>query len=61
MAAVAKFVAAQQMRTPLFFIEFVKRMNEHIPEALAAVLRRLDEKGPAELHVLRISSPSHCS
>ncbi len=46
---VAKFVAAQQMRTPLFFIEFVKRLNEHIPEALAAVLQRLEEKGATEL------------
>jgi hypothetical protein len=45
---IAKFVAAQQMRTPLFFIEFVRRMNEQIPEALEAAFRDLEDSGATE-------------
>jgi hypothetical protein len=44
---VAKFVAAQQLRTPLHFVEFVKRINETIPETLASVVNRIEEKGLA--------------
>ena len=32
--AIAKFVVAQQMRTPLFFIEWVRDLNESMPSTL---------------------------
>jgi len=47
--AVAKFVAAQQMRTPLFFIEWVRRINEEIPSALDSVLRVLQQTAAAQI------------
>jgi len=48
-AAVAKFVAAQQMRTPLFFIEWVRGINERLPEMLESVLKEIGQKSAAEL------------
>ena len=47
--AIGKFVAAQQMRTPLFFVEWVKGINKHIPETLDAVLKELAEKSAADI------------
>jgi hypothetical protein len=41
---IAKFVALQQMRTPLFFVEFVKRLNEQIPEILANAVKTYVER-----------------
>ena len=41
---IAKFVALQQMRTPLFFLEFVKRLNHEIPEVLAKVVKDYEER-----------------
>jgi hypothetical protein len=41
---IAKFVALQQMRTPLFFLEFVKRLNEQIPDILAKVVKDYEER-----------------
>src|SRR5262245_4772434 len=47
--AVAKFVAAQQMRTPLFFVELVRRINEEIPQTLLAVLREFEKKSANQI------------
>ena len=47
--AVAKFVAAQQMRTPLFFLEWVRNINKHMPETLEAVLKEIGQRPAAEL------------
>jgi hypothetical protein len=47
--SIARFVAAQQMRTPLFFIEWVKRFNESMPETLRSILDEVGRKSPAEL------------
>ena len=47
--AVAKFVAAQQMRTPLFFVEWVRRINEEIPETLESLLHELEQKSTVQL------------
>ena len=47
--AVGKFVAAQQMRTPLFFIEWVRSINERMPETLKSVLKEIGQKPAAEL------------
>lgn len=47
--AIAKFVAAQQMRTPLFFVEWVRRINEEIPQTLEAVLRDFEKKSANEI------------
>jgi hypothetical protein len=47
--AVAKFVAAQQMRTPLFFIEWVRSINEEMPKTLESVLRDLEQKSAAQI------------
>jgi hypothetical protein len=47
--SIARFVAAQQMRTPLFFVEWVKRLNESIPETLQSILDELGQRSPAEL------------
>jgi hypothetical protein len=41
---IAKFVALQQMRTPLFFLEFVKRLNDQIPSILAQVVKDYEER-----------------
>ena len=41
---IAKFVALQQMRTPLYFLEFVKRLNNEIPEALAKVIKDYEDR-----------------
>jgi hypothetical protein len=40
---IAKFVALQQMRTPLFFLEFVKRLNAQIPEVLAKIVQEYEK------------------
>lgn len=47
--AAAKFVAAQQMRTPLFFIEWVRSINEEIPKTLEAVLHKLEQKSAGQI------------
>jgi len=47
--SIARFVAAEQMRTPLFFVEWVKRLNESMPETLQSILDELGQKTPAEL------------
>lgn len=47
--SIARFVAAQQMRTPLFFVEWVKRLNESMPETLQSILDEVGRKSPAEL------------
>ena len=44
-----RFVAAQQMRTPLFFIEWVRGINERLPEMLESVLKEIGQKSAAEL------------
>lgn len=41
--SIARFVAAQQMRTPLYFVEWVRRTNEHIPAALEGTIREVCE------------------
>ena len=41
---IAKFVALQQLRTPLFFLEFVKRLNAEIPEILARIVSDYKER-----------------
>jgi uncharacterized protein DUF4238 len=41
--AIAKFVVAQQMRTPLFFVEWVRGLNEAIPDTLEKVLLKLQQ------------------
>ena len=52
---IAMFVALQQMRTPLFFLEFVKRMNQQIPEILATVVK--DYEGRLEVaSALKVSA-----
>lgn len=43
-SSVARFTALQQMRTPLYFLEFVKRLNEQIPEGLAKVVKDYHER-----------------
>lgn len=47
--SIARFVAAQQMRTPLFFIEWVKKLNETMPETLQTILDEVGRKSSAEL------------
>ena len=47
--AVAKFVAAQQMRTPLFFVEWVRRINEEMPKTLESILSELEQKSAAQI------------
>ena len=49
MACRGKFVAAQQMRTPLFFVEWVRSINERMPETLESVLKEIGQKSAAEL------------
>ena len=45
--SIPRFVAAQQMRTPLFFIESVKRFNESMPETLQSILDEVGRKSPS--------------
>jgi hypothetical protein len=47
--SIARFVAVQQMRTPLLFIEWVKRRNERMPQTLQSILDEVGRKSPAEL------------
>lgn len=47
--AIAKFVAAQQMRTPLFFVEWVRRINEDMPKTLESVLSELGQKSAMQI------------
>jgi Protein of unknown function (DUF4238) len=47
--AVAKFVAAQQMRTPMFFVEWVRRINEEMPKTLQSILSELEQKAAAQI------------
>ncbi len=56
--AVAKFVAAQQMRTPLFFIEWVRRINEEMPKTLESVLSELEQKSAAQ-NAAETHEPDH--
>ena len=61
--AVAAFVAAQQLRTPLAFLESTQRTQRHIEESLEAVIRKYEEAGaivesddaPAPVNFLRES------
>jgi hypothetical protein len=41
---IAMFVALQQMRTPLYFLEMVKRLNQQIPDILADVVRDYEKR-----------------
>ncbi|MGE3843022.1 MAG: DUF4238 domain-containing protein [Vicinamibacterales bacterium] len=43
---IAAFVAAQQLRTPLHFVESTRRTQRQIQESLEAVIRRYEEVGP---------------
>lgn len=43
-SSIARFVALQQMRTPLYFIELVKRLNEQGPKLLEEILDGLPER-----------------
>jgi hypothetical protein len=47
--SIARFVAAQQMRTPLFFIEWDERRNERMPQTLQSILDEVGRKSRAEL------------
>jgi len=47
--AIAKFVAAQQMRTPLYFVEWVRRINEDMLRTLESVLSELGQKSAAQI------------
>lgn len=47
--SIAKFVAAQQMRTPLFFIEWVKGLNASIPATLQSVLDEVGRPQPTDV------------
>ena len=47
--AIAKFVVAQQIRTPLFFIEWVRGLNESMPSTLEKVLRDVQRASAEEL------------
>jgi hypothetical protein len=46
--SIAKFVAAQQLRTPLFFIEWVRALNDHVPDALESAFREFSERRSTE-------------
>jgi hypothetical protein len=47
--AIAKFIAAQQMRTPLFVVEWVRRINEEMPKTLESVLSELEQKSATQI------------
>ena len=47
--AVAKFVAAQQMRTPMFFVEWVRRINEEMPKTLESILSELEQTAVTQI------------
>ena len=47
--AIAKFVVAQQMRTPLFFIEWVRSLNRTMPAMLEKVLLELQQATAEDL------------
>jgi hypothetical protein len=47
--AVARFVAAQQMRTPMFFVEWIRRVNEEMPKTLESILSELEQKSAAQI------------
>lgn len=47
--AIAKFVVAQQMRTPLFFIEWVRGLNESMPATMEKALLELQQATAEEL------------
>jgi hypothetical protein len=42
--SIARFVALQQMRTPLYFLEFVKRLNDDAPKILEKIVEELPER-----------------
>lgn len=42
---IAKFVAAQQLRTPLHFIESMNRTQQHMQESLEEVVLKFEAKG----------------
>jgi len=42
--SVARFVALQQMRTPLYFVEFVKRLNEQASTVLEKIVQELPKR-----------------
>ena len=56
---IAKFVALQQMRTPLYFLEFVRRLNQQIPEILARVVQEYEER--QEEPARNVSAQAHGS
>lgn len=43
--AIARFVAAQQLRTPLAFLEHTKRTERHTQEALEALIKKYEALG----------------
>ena len=43
--AIAKFVAAQSMRTPLAFVEITRRIERHAQEALGALIKKYEALG----------------
>jgi hypothetical protein len=43
--SIATFVAAQQLRTPLHFIESNAKLERHTQEALEFLIRKYDERG----------------
>jgi hypothetical protein len=43
--SIAKFVAAQQLRTPLHFIESNAKLERHTQEALESLIRKYEERG----------------
>lgn len=47
--AIAMFAVAQQMRTPQFFVEWVRGLNEQIPATFEKVLAELQEATPESL------------
>jgi hypothetical protein len=59
--AIAKFVAAQSMRTPLAFVEITRRTARHTQEALEELMRKYETRGvivsdderPAPPNILR--------
>lgn len=53
---IARFVAAQQMRTPLYFVEWVRRTNEDIPAALEETVRDVREGTGEDLKQQRVTS-----
>lgn len=56
---IAMFVALQQMRTPLYFLEMVKRLNQQIPEILVDVVRDYEKRRDEDPAPDVSTQPSH--